>query len=50
LFDIETAFIFTFAVVFKKLGLFAIIETFIFIFILIIGWLYLYRKKAYKWE
>jgi len=50
LFDIETAFIFPFAVVFKRLGLFAIIETFIFIFILLIGWLYLYRKKAYKWE
>lgn len=50
LFDIETAFIFPFAVVFKKLGLFVIIEMFIFIFILLIGWLYLYRKKAYKWE
>ncbi len=50
LFDIEIAFIIPFVIVFKKLGVFAIIETFIFILILLVGWLYLYKKKAYKWE
>ena len=50
LFDIEVAFILPFVVVFKKLGILAIIETFIFIFILLIGLLYLYKKKAYICE
>ena len=50
LFDIEAALIFPFAVVFDKLGLFAIVEGFIFIGILFVGWLFLYREKAYKWE
>lgn len=50
IFDIEVAFILPFTVVFKKLGLFAVIEAFVFIFILLIGWIYLYRKKAYRWE
>ncbi len=50
LFDVEVAFIFPFAVVFKQLGLFAIVETFIFIAILLIGWLYLYKERAYRWE
>ncbi len=49
LFDIEIAFILPFAIVFKKLGIFAIIETFVFILILLLGWIYLYRKGAYKW-
>jgi len=50
LFDIEAALIFPFAVSFQKLGLFAIVEAFIFIGILFVGWLFLYREKAYKWE
>ena len=49
IFDIETVFLFPWAVAFKKLGLFALIEMFIFLTILIFGLAYAWRKGALKW-
>ncbi len=50
LFDIETIFIYPWAVAFKQMGLFAFIEMMIFIGILVIGLAYAWKKKALEWE
>ena len=48
-FDVEVAFIIPWAVVFKELGLFAFVEMMIFIWILILGLAYAWRKGALEW-
>lgn len=50
IFDVETVFIFPWAVVMKKVGLAAFIEILIFLLILGLGLLYAWKKKALKWE
>jgi NADH-quinone oxidoreductase subunit A len=50
LFDIELVFFLPWAVVYKKLGLFGLIEMFIFIFVLIVGYIYAWKKGALEWE
>jgi NADH-quinone oxidoreductase subunit A len=49
IFDVEVVFLFPWAVAFGKLGLFALIEMFIFLLILIFGLVYAWRKGALKW-
>ncbi|MEE9554565.1 MAG: NADH-quinone oxidoreductase subunit A [candidate division Zixibacteria bacterium] len=49
IFDVEVVFLFPWAVAFKKLGLFALIEMFIFLAILIFGLIYAWRKGALRW-
>ena len=49
-FDVETVFIYPWAIRFNKLGLFALVEMLVFIGILVIGWLYAWRKRALEWE
>jgi len=48
-FDIETIFLYPFAVFVKGLGLFAIVEAFIFIMMLILGLFYAINKKMLRW-
>ena len=55
LFDIEVIFFLPWAVVLKdfianSLGLFALIEMFIFIVILLVGYVYAWKKGALEWE
>jgi NADH-quinone oxidoreductase subunit A len=49
IFDVESVFLFPWAVAFGKLGLFALIEMVIFIFILLIGLFYAWKKGVLKW-
>ena len=49
-FDIETVFLFPWAVKFNQLGLFALIEAFIFIAILAVGLAYAWKKGALSWK
>lgn len=49
-FDVEAVFIYPWAVRFNKLGLFALVEMLIFIGILVVGWLYAWRKRALEWR
>lgn len=49
-FDVETVFVFPWAVVMKDLGMLAFIEILIFFFILILGLLYAWKKHALIWE
>jgi NADH-quinone oxidoreductase subunit A len=50
LFDIEVIFFFPWAVVFRKLGLFGLVEMLIFILILMVGYMYAWKKGALEWE
>jgi NADH-quinone oxidoreductase subunit A len=50
LFDIETVFFLPWAVVFRQLGMFGLIEMLIFIGVLIIGLVYAWKKGALEWE
>ena len=49
IFDIETIFLYPFAVFVNALGLFAIIEAFIFVGLLLIGLLFAINKKMLRW-
>ncbi len=50
IFDIEVVFFLPWAVVFKKLGIFGLIEMLIFICILLVGYIYAWKKGAMEWE
>ena len=50
LFDIEIVFLFPWAVVYRKIGIIGIVEMFIFLFILVIGLIYAWKKGALEWE
>ena len=50
IFDLEIAFLFPWAVVFKGIGLSAIIAMAIFLGILVIGFVYEWKKGAREWE
>nr|AXZ97103.1 NADH dehydrogenase subunit 3 [Callistopteris apiifolia] len=50
IFDVETVSLYPWAMSFKELGPFAFLEVFIFIFILIIGLVYAWRKGALEWS
>nr|YP_009691194.1 NADH-plastoquinone oxidoreductase subunit 3 [Davallia solida var. fejeensis]QEG57974.1 NADH-plastoquinone oxidoreductase subunit 3 [Davallia solida var. fejeensis] len=47
--DVETVFLYPWAVSFRELGLFAFIEVIIFIFILVVGLVHAWRKGASEW-
>jgi NADH-quinone oxidoreductase subunit A len=49
-FDIEIVFMYPWAVKFKDLGLFGFIEMMVFIIVLLVGFLYIWRKGALKWD
>ncbi len=50
IFDVETVFIYPWAVGFKQLGLFGFVEMGIFIAILGLGLIYAWKKKALEWD
>ncbi len=50
IFDVELVFLYPWAVVVKKVGIVALIEIIVFIFILFMGFLYAHKKGALKWS
>jgi NADH-quinone oxidoreductase subunit A len=50
IFDLEIAFLFPWAVVFKDIGLSAIVAMAIFLGILVVGFVYEWKKGALEWE
>lgn len=48
-FDVETVFLFPWAVAYKQLGAFALIEMFVFIAILVVGLAYAWRHGVLRW-
>mgnify|MGYP006369874431 FL=1 len=49
IFDVETVFLYPWAVAYEKLGIFALIEMLIFVLMLLIGLVYAWKKKVLKW-
>lgn len=50
LFDIEAVFLYPWAVAFRQLGLYGLIEMALFIVILFVGYLYLLKARALEWD
>lgn len=50
LLDIEVVFLFPWALIFKDLGWFGLLEVFVFIVLLGVGFLYAYKKGAFAWQ
>jgi NADH-quinone oxidoreductase subunit A len=50
LFDIEAVFLYPWAVEFRKLGMFGFVEMGVFIAILLVGYIYVWKKGALEWE
>jgi NADH-quinone oxidoreductase subunit A len=50
LFDLEIAFLFPWAVVLRDIGLFGFVAMMIFLAILVVGFIYEWRKGALEWE
>ena len=48
-FDVETIFLFPWAVKFKALGVFGLIEMLVFLGILIVGYIWVWKKGALEW-
>lgn len=50
IFDVETVFLYPWAVAYKQLGLFALAEMVIFVGLLLVGLVYAWRKKVLQWN
>jgi NADH-quinone oxidoreductase subunit A len=50
LFDIEAVFLYPWAIIYKKLGMFGLMEMLVFIAILFVGYIYVWKKGALEWE
>ena len=50
LFDIEVVFFLPWAIVFRQLGIFGLVEMIVFIIILLVGYIYAWKKGALEWE
>ncbi len=48
-FDVETVFLFPWAVIIDKLGVFGFVEMMVFLFILVVGFVYAWKKGALEW-
>lgn len=49
-FDIEVIFLFPWALVYRKLAIFGLIEMAIFLGILLVGYMYIWQKGALEWD
>jgi NADH-quinone oxidoreductase subunit A len=50
LFDVEVIFFYPWAVNFRALGLFGFIEMLVFVGILLVGYIYIWKKGALEWD
>lgn len=50
IFEVETIFLFPWAVSLDQLALFGLVEMLVFLFILIVGYAYAWRKGALEWQ
>lgn len=50
LFDVETIYLYPWAVLFRELRLFGVIEMGVFVLILLIGYVYIWKRGALEWD
>ena len=49
-FDVELVFLFPWAVLFREMGVFGLIEMTVFMGFVVLGFCYVWKKKALEWE
>lgn len=49
IFDVETVFLYPWAVAYRKLGVFALVEMIVFVVLLLVGLIYAWKKKVLQW-
>jgi NADH-quinone oxidoreductase subunit A len=49
IFDVETVFLFPWAIIFRKLAIFGLVEMLVFLGILIVGYVWIIKKGALDW-
>jgi NADH-quinone oxidoreductase subunit A len=49
-FDIETVFLVPWGVLFRQLGIFGFVEMLVFIAVLLVGFIYIWKKGALQWD
>ena len=49
-FDVEVAFLYPWAVAFDSLGMVGFLEMMLFVYFLVIGYIYAWRKGAFEWR
>ncbi|WP_195573689.1 NADH-quinone oxidoreductase subunit A [Paenibacillus sp. 1001270B_150601_E10] len=50
IFDVETIFLYPWAVAYKQLGIFVLVEMLIFVLLLLVGLLYAWKKRVLTWN
>jgi len=50
IFDIETIFLFPWAISFRQLGLFGLVEMIVFIALVFVAYVYVWKKGGFDWE
>ena len=50
LFDVEAIFLYPWAVVHRHLGVFGLIEMGVFMAILVVGYIYIWKRGAFEWD
>lgn len=50
LFDVEAIFLYPWAVVHRQLGMFGLVEMAIFMAILVVGYIYIWKRGAFEWD
>jgi NADH-quinone oxidoreductase subunit A len=50
IFDLEVVFLYPWAILFRRLGVFGLIEMGIFLAILLVGFIYAWKKGALEWD
>jgi len=50
LFDIEVIFFFPYAVVFRQLGVAGLVEMGVFMLILLVGFIYIWKRGVFEWD
>jgi NADH-quinone oxidoreductase subunit A len=50
IFEVETIFLFPWAVALDRLAVFGLVEMLVFLFILVVGYVYAWRKGALEWQ
>jgi len=50
IFDLESAFLFPWAIVLDEIGLFGFVEMVLFLVVLLVGYVYAWKKGALQWE
>jgi NADH-quinone oxidoreductase subunit A len=50
LFDVEAIFLYPWAVVHRYLGLFGLVEMAVFVAILVVGYIYIWKRGGFEWD